>query len=86
MPAINYQNTQEPAKTNKDNLDAQPCDQTLQQESCTSEPTQLDALLQNIINPDTQSQLLEKPKSLASSKRPRNKRNLTESKPHVKLS
>ena len=53
-------------------------EQEVQPESCTSEPTQLDSLLQNIINPDTQ--LLDKPKSLASSKRPKNKRGTTESK------
>ena len=81
MQAITYQNTQEPAKTNEDILDAQPSDQALQQESCT-----LDTLLQNIINPETQSQHIEKPKSLASSKRPRNKRNTMESKSHMKPS
>ena len=49
-----------------------------QPKACTSEPIQLDSLLQNIIRPD--SQLLEKPKSLAASKRPKNKRGTTESK------
>ena len=73
MPTITYQDTQEPAQTNDNNIDAQSSGQTLQQEMCTSEPTELDALLQNIMKPDTQSQLLEKQKSLASSKRPRNK-------------
>ena len=58
---------------NEDSLDTQPIEQEVQPESYTSEPIQLDSLLQNIINPDTQSQLLDKPKSLASSKRPKTK-------------
>ena len=45
------------------NIDAQSSGQILQQEMCTSEPTELDALLNNIMKPDTQSQLLEKPES-----------------------
>ena len=72
--------------TNEDNLDTQPIEQDVQPESCTSEPTQLDSLLLNIINPDTQSQLLNKPKSLTSSKRPKNKRNTAESKSNNKPS
>ena len=73
-------------EANEDNLNTQTMEQEVQPESCTSEPTQLDSLLQNIINPDTQSQLLDKPKSLASSKRPKNKRSTAESKSNIKPS
>ena len=71
-------------EANEDNLNTQTIEQEVQPEPCTSEPTQLDSLLQNIINPDTQSHLLDKPKSLASSKRPQKKRSTTESRANVK--
>ena len=54
LPAITYMDSQK-QDANEDNLDTQPIEQEVQLESCTSEPTQLDSLLQNIINPDTQS-------------------------------
>merc|ERR1712240_393965 len=85
IPGIIYKDSEEP-KTNEDILDTQPIDQEVQPESCTSEPTQIDLLLKNIINPDTQLQLLDKPKSLASSKRPRNKRSTAESRTNIKPS
>ena len=50
---------------------------------CSSEPTELDTLLQKIMDPNTQSELLEKPKLLTASKRPKNKRKPTQSKPPV---
>ena len=53
---------------------------------CNSEQTELDTLLQKIMDPNTQAELLEKPKSLVTSKRPRNKRKSTQSKPPVKPS
>ena len=37
-----------------DNLNTQTMEQEVQPEACTSEPTQLDSLLQNIIRPDSQ--------------------------------
>ena len=78
MPAIIYLNFQS-QDTEDNNTNTPGFAQEEQPETCTSEPTQLDALLQNIIRSD--SQLLEKPKSLTSSKRPRNKKTTTESKP-----
>ena len=53
---------------------------------CSSEPTELYTLLQEIVFPNTQSELLEKPKLLTSSKRPRYKRKSNQSKPPLKPS
>ena len=77
LPAITYMDPQRQEAENG-NLNTQTMEQEVQPEACTSEPTQLDSLLQNIIRPD--SQLLEKPKSLTSSKRTKNKKATTESK------
>ena len=61
-------------------------DQRLQQAMCNSEPIELDTLLQKIMDPNTQSELLDKPKLLTTSKRPRNKRKPNQAKPPVKPS
>ena len=53
---------------------------------CSSEPTELDTLLKKIMDPNTQSELLDKPKLLTTSKRPRKKRKLNQVKPPVKPS
>ena len=53
---------------------------------CSSEKTELDTLLKKIMDPNTQSELLDKPKLLTTSKRPRNKRKLNQAKPPVKPS
>ena len=46
----------------------------------STSPTGLDKLLQKIMDPNTQSKHLEKPKNLATSKRPKNKRKEKQSK------
>ena len=53
---------------------------------CSSEPTRLDTLLKKIMDPNTQSKSLDKPKSLTASKRPRNKRKLNQANPPAKPS
>ena len=47
---------------------------------------ELDTLFKKIMDPNTQSELPDKPKSLTTSKRPRNKRKPTQAKPPVKPS
>ena len=47
---------------------------------------ELDTISQKIMDPNTQSELLEKPTLLTASKRPKNKRKSTQSKPPVKPS
>ena len=55
-------------------------DQRLNQAMSSTSPTGLDALLQKIMDPHIQSQQLDKPKNLSTSKRPRNKRKEKHSK------
>ena len=86
LPVITYQENQEPVQTDDNDFETQSGDQRLQQAMCSSEPTELDTLLQKIMDPNTQSELLEKPKLLTTSKRPKNKRKSTQSKPPVKPS
>ena len=52
LPAITYMDPQR-QEADDDNLNTQTMEQEVQPESCTSEPTQLDLLLQNIIRPDS---------------------------------
>ena len=55
-------------------------DQRINQAMSSTSPTGLDALLQKVIDPNTQSKHLEKPKNLAASRGPKNKRKEKQSK------
>ena len=83
---ITSQETQEPIPADDNEVGMQTGDHRLQQAMCSSEPTELDTLLKKIMDPNTQSELLDKPKSLTTSKRPRNKRKLNQAKPPAKPS
>ena len=72
-PDVSYQGTTETKATNNDEVKTQ--QQESQQSSTESESAELNALLKLVLDPSTQSQPLDKPKTLVSSKRPRNKRN-----------
>ena len=86
LPAIIYQETQEPVPADDNTYGTQTGDQRLQQAMSSSELTELDTLLQKIMDPDTQSELLEKLKLLTTAKRQKNKRKSTQSKPLIKPS
>ena len=81
LPAITYQGSHEADQPDDTEVEAQSADQRLHQAMCSSTPTELDTLLQRIMDPNTQSEILEKPKNLTTSKRPRNKRKANQSKP-----
>ena len=53
---------------------------------CKSESTGLGTLLRKIMDPNSQSEPLDKPMSLTASKRPRNKRKLNQANPPAKPS
>ena len=72
--AINHQGAPEPEATDNSEVEAQTQEQEIQQNSVDSESAELNALLKLVLDPNTQSQPLDKPKSLVSLKRPRNKR------------
>ena len=86
MPTVTYHKTQEPLPTDNNEFEMQTGEQGLQQAMCTSELAGLDTLLQKIMDPNTQAELLKKPKSLKTSKRPRNKRKSTQEKLPLKPS
>ena len=86
LPAITSQKTQEARPANYSEVGMQTGEQRLQQAMCNSESTGLDTLLKKIMDPNTQSELLDKPKSLTTSKRPRNKRKLNQANPPAKPS
>ena len=69
---VNHQGAIEPKATDNGKLETQ--QQESQQDSADSESAELNALLKLVLDPNTQSQPLDKPKSLVSSKMPRNKR------------
>ena len=74
LPEINPQGTQEPEPTTDNEVGTQAEEQGSQPDSVDPESAELNALLKRLLDPNTQSEPLDKPKSLASSKRPRNKR------------
>ena len=74
LPEINPQETQEPEATTDNEVETQAEEQGSQPDSVDLESAELNGLLQRLLDPSIQSEPLDKPKSLASSKRPRNKR------------
>ena len=74
QPHINHQGAPEPESTNNNEVETQTKEQESQQNLVDSELAEPNALLKMLLDPSTQSQPLDKPKSLVSSKRPRNKR------------
>ena len=72
--AINHQGAPEPEATDNSEVETQTKEQESQQNLVDSESAELNALLKMVLDPSTQSQPLDKPKSLVSSKRPRKKR------------
>ena len=86
LPAITSQETQEATPASDSEVGTQTGEQRLQQAMCNPESTELDTLLKKIMDPNTQSELLDKPKSLTTSKRPRNKRKLNQANPPAKPS
>ena len=69
---VNHQGATEPEATNNGEVKTQ--QQKYQQNSADFESAELNVLLKLVLDPSTQLQPLDKPKSLVSSKRPRNKR------------
>ena len=86
LPAINSQETQEATPASDSEVGAQTGEQRLQQAMCNPESTGLDTLLKKIMDPNTQPEPLDKPKSLTASKRPRNKRKLNQANASAKPS
>ena len=86
LPAITSQETQEAIPADDSEVGMQTGYQRLQQAICSSEPIGLDTLLKKIIDSNTQSELLDKLKSLTTSKKPRNKRKLNQANPPAKPS
>ena len=80
IPEITHQGSESTTQQNNSEEDIQTGDQRLHQAMSSTSPTGLDALLQKIMDPHTQSQQLDKPKNLSTSKRPRNKRKEKHSK------
>ena len=72
---ITHHGAPEPEATDNSEVETQTKEQESQQNSVDLESAELNALLKLVLDPSTQSQPLDKPKSLVSSKRPRNKRN-----------
>ena len=86
LPEITSQETQEAAPTSDNEVGTQAGEQGLQPDLCDPESTGLDTLLKRLMDPNTQPEPLDKPKSLTASKRPRNKRKLKQPNASAKLS
>ena len=80
LSEITHQSSQEADQLYNSEDEAQTGDQRLHQAMSSTSPTGLDTLLQRVMDPNTQLELLEKPKNLTTSKRPRNKRKEKQSK------
>ena len=80
IPEIIHQGSENTTQQKNSEEDIQIGDQRIHQAMSSTSPTGLDALLQKIMDPHTQSQQLNKPKNLSGSKRPRNKRKEKHSK------
>ena len=74
IPEITQQSSESTTQQNNSDEEVQTGDQRLHQAMSSTSPTGLDTLLQKVMDSNTQSELLEKPKNLATSKRPKNKR------------
>ena len=79
-PEITHQDTDSTVQQTNSEEEMQTGDQRLNQVMSSTSPTGLDALLQKIMDPHTESEQLDKPKNLSASKRPRNKRKEKHSK------
>ena len=73
-PEITYQDVDKPMQPTNSEEEMQTGDQRIHQAVDNPSPTGLDALLQKIMDLHIQSQQLDTPKSLSTSKRPRNKK------------
>ena len=80
VPEITHHGSESTIQQNNSEEEMEIGDQRLYQAMSSTSPTGLDALLQKIMDPHTQSQQLDKPKNLSTSKRPRNKRKEKHSK------
>ena len=74
LPEINPQGTPEQEATTNNEVGTQAEGQGAQPDLVDSESAELNALLKRLLDPNIQSEPLDKPMSLASSKRLRNKR------------
>ena len=86
LPVITSQETQKTTLASDSEVGTQAGEQGLQQDLCDPESTGLDTLLKKIMDPNTQPEPLDKPKSLTASKRPRNKRKLNQANASAKPS
>ena len=86
LPEITSQETQEATPTSDNEIGTQAGEQGLQPDLCDPESTGLDTLLKRLMDPNTQPEPLDKPKSLTASKRPRNKRRLKQANSSAKPS
>ena len=86
LPEITSQETQEATPTSDNEVGTQAREQGLQPDLCDPEYTGLDTLLKKLMDPNTQPEPLDKPKSLTASKRPRNKRKLNQANASAKPS
>ena len=75
-PEITHQDVDKPMQPTNSEEEMQTGDQRIHQAVDNPSPTGLDELLQKIIDPHIQSQQLDTPKSLSTSKRPRNKKKI----------
>ena len=80
IPEITQQGSESTTQQNNSDEEVKTGDQRLYQAMSSTSPTGLDTLLQKVMDPNTQSEHLEKPKNLATSKRPKNKRKEKQSK------
>ena len=74
LPEITSWETQEAEPTADNEVGTQAEEQGFQPDLCDPESTGLNTLLKRLLDPNTQSEPLDKPKLLTASKRPRNKR------------
>ena len=73
IPEITHQGSESTTQQNNSEEDIQTGDQRLHQAMSSTSPTGLDALLQKVMDPHTQSEHLDKPKNLSASRRPKKK-------------